>query len=74
MVGTEKTIAIRIDEDLHKRIKFRLAEKGITLKEYIIGLIEEDLDNPSNGPTRQELLLKIERARKALDQCDLDQK
>ena len=39
----DKTIAIRIDAALHKRIKMRLAENGLTLKDYIICLIGNDL-------------------------------
>ena len=46
----EKTIAIRIDEDLHKKIKIRLAENGATLKDYIISLVKNDLDG--NVPTK----------------------
>lgn len=40
---SEKTIAIRIDDELHKRIKIRLAEIDMTLKDYIISLIQSDL-------------------------------
>lgn len=47
----EKTIAIRIDEELHRRIKIRLAENGMTLKDYIIALILNDLDS-DNGITK----------------------
>ena len=43
----EKTIAIRIDEGLHKKIKLKLAENGLTLKDYIIKLIEKDLNENS---------------------------
>ncbi len=39
----ERNIAIRVDEELFKKIKKRLAENGMTLKDYIISLIEEDL-------------------------------
>ena len=39
----DKTIAIRIDAALHKRIKMRLAENGLTLKDYIVCLIGNDL-------------------------------
>ena len=40
----EKNIGIRVDEDFYKKIKIRIAEDGITLKEYILKLIEEDLN------------------------------
>lgn len=39
---SEKTITIRIDEELHKKIKIKIAHKGITLKQYIVDLINED--------------------------------
>lgn len=39
----EKTIAIRVNEETFKKVKLRLAENGMTLKDYIIKLIEQDL-------------------------------
>lgn len=39
----ERTIAIRIDDELHKKIKIRLVETSMTLKDYIISLIQNDL-------------------------------
>ncbi|AND84277.1 toxin-antitoxin system HicB family antitoxin [Clostridium tyrobutyricum] len=39
----EKTITIRIDDNLHKDIKINIAKKGISLKDYIVGLIKKDL-------------------------------
>jgi len=40
----EKNIAIRVDEELFKKVKVRLAEQGLTMKDYIINLIKKDLD------------------------------
>lgn len=39
----EKTITIRIDDELHKDIKVNIAKKGISLKDYVVGLIKSDL-------------------------------
>ncbi|MFU7517653.1 toxin-antitoxin system HicB family antitoxin [Clostridium sp. HCS.1] len=39
----EKTITIRIDEELHRKIKIKIAKEGITLKDYLVDLIKEDL-------------------------------
>lgn len=39
----ERNIAIRVDEELFKKIKKRLADNGMTMKGYIISLVEEDL-------------------------------
>lgn len=39
----EKNIGIKVDENFYKKIKIKIAEDGLTLKEYILKLIEEDL-------------------------------
>lgn len=41
---SEKTITIRVNEELHKEIKIEIAQKGISLKDYVLGLIEKDLE------------------------------
>jgi predicted DNA-binding protein len=40
-----RTIALRINANLYKRLKMRLAETGTTLTSYIPSLIENDLKN-----------------------------
>jgi hypothetical protein len=40
-----KTITIRVSDKEYKEIKVAVAEKGITLKDYILGLIRADLDS-----------------------------
>lgn len=45
----EKSITIRVEEELHTRIKIAVAKKGVTLKDYIISLVEADLDQPKEG-------------------------
>lgn len=39
----EKTITIRVDEELHKAVKMLIAKRGIKLKEYLLKLIKDDL-------------------------------
>ena len=39
----ERTLAFRVDEDLHRTLKIKLASEGVTLKDYVIGLIKSDL-------------------------------
>ena len=39
----DKTLAIRIDPALHKRIRLRMAENGMSLKDYIVSLVANDL-------------------------------
>ena len=41
----EKNLAIRVDEELFKKVKVRLAQNGMTLKDYIVSLIEKDLQD-----------------------------
>lgn len=43
MIMGEKTITIRVSEDLHRTIKIKIANEGISLKDYVVGLIEADL-------------------------------
>ncbi len=45
----EKTIAIRVNEETFKKVKLRLAENGMTLKDYIIKLIEQDLQEVNHS-------------------------
>lgn len=40
----EKGLHIKVNAELFKKIKIKLAEDGITLKDYLIKLIEEDLE------------------------------
>lgn len=40
---TEKSITIRVEEELHKEIKHRIIEKNMTLKDYLLDLIQKDL-------------------------------
>ncbi|WP_368929806.1 toxin-antitoxin system HicB family antitoxin [Bacillus pumilus] len=40
---SEKTITIRVSEDLHKAIKIRIAHKEVSLKDYVVDLIQKDL-------------------------------
>ena len=41
---TEKTINFKVDENLYKKVKIRVVEKNMTLKDYIISLIKKDLE------------------------------
>lgn len=40
---SEKTITIRISEDLHKAVKIKIAQESVSLKDYIVSLIQNDL-------------------------------
>lgn len=41
---TEKTMTIRLDEELHKRIKLKAVKEGKTVKDYILNLVKQDLE------------------------------
>ena len=45
----ERTLAFRIDEELHRELKIELVQRGITLKGYVLGLIEKDLHGDETG-------------------------
>lgn len=45
----ERSIAIRVDEETFRKIRARAASLGITLKEYIVTLANEDIQRASNG-------------------------
>lgn len=64
----ERTLAIRIDEDLHRQIKIRLAEKGMSLKDYVIDLIKSDLkqDQSKPFPVKSEVNEEMVRTAQAL--------
>ena len=38
-----KNLALRIEPELHKKIKIRAAEKGVSIKSYLMNLVKEDL-------------------------------
>lgn len=66
----DRTIAIRVDEQLHQKIKLRLVEKRVTLKDYLLGLIEADLSSGEEkigGYTRKELMDKANEIAKLLE-------
>lgn len=39
----DKGINIKVNEDFYKQIKIKIATEGITMKDYIIKLIQKDL-------------------------------
>lgn len=40
---SEKVLAIRIDDELQREVKIHLAKRGLSLKDYITNLIQDDL-------------------------------
>jgi hypothetical protein len=57
VIKIERTLAFRIDEEFHRELKIKLAERGITLKSYVLGLIEKDLRD------QQDTQLNVEAIR-----------
>lgn len=42
---SDRNIAIRVDEELFKKIKIRILEQGVTLREYFVDLARKDILN-----------------------------
>lgn len=42
---SEKNIGIKVDAELYKKIKVKIAQEDISLKDYILALIQKDLDS-----------------------------
>lgn len=38
-----KAIAMKVEDSFHKQMKLRATEKGKSIKEYVVELIEKDL-------------------------------
>lgn len=64
----ERTLAFRIDEQLYREIKIKLAEEGITLKSYVLGLIDKDLHEK---PHKTVDYTSLSRITNQLN-CDID--
>lgn len=60
----KKVLAITISEQLQKKIKYHLLENNMTLKAYVTGVIEENLE-------RNRELSKQEENTKVADKTDL---
>lgn len=45
-----KNVIIRMDEDLHKKIKIYVAKQGITIQDFVLNLITDNLDNTGEKP------------------------
>ena len=48
-----KSVSIKVDEEFHRCMKLRATEKGKSIKEYVVGLIEKDLE------TKKEQTLQL---------------
>lgn len=44
MIIAQKTIAFRIDEELHAQIRIQAIKENKTLQEYVIQLLKKDLE------------------------------
>lgn len=43
-----QSMTIRMDEELHKQAKIKATMEGISLKDYIVNLIKEDLSKDTD--------------------------
>lgn len=44
MSNGKKTVTVRMDSDLHKKLKIKATAKDVSLNEYITSLISADVD------------------------------
>ena len=40
----DKKMTIRVEEDFHKQIKIRATLLGVTITDYLLNLVKEDLE------------------------------
>lgn len=48
-----KNVIIRLDEDLHKQLKIYVAKQGITIQDFVLNLITDNLDNIGEKPNEK---------------------
>lgn len=42
--NNKKNIVLRVDQDFHQKVKLHVTMRRTTLQDYIVGLIEKDLE------------------------------
>lgn len=43
-----KSITVQLDGNTHRDLKIKIAKEGVTLKEYVVKLIKDDLKKGGN--------------------------
>lgn len=38
-----KALTVRVDDELHKKLKFKMVEEETTIQDYVLNLIKKDL-------------------------------
>lgn len=61
MEDNTRVLACRIDVDLQQQMKQRIAQQGMTVKEYITGLIKDDLEIQAIATTKAVVDLEKEK-------------
>jgi len=61
---TKTAVTIRLDEELHRRIKAKLAGENTTFQNKIQSMLEEYVDGPAAD--REVIARQVEVARKAM--------
>ncbi len=44
-----KLIGVRVDEELHRQMKLYAVSQGITIQDYLMGLIKQDMKKNMEG-------------------------
>lgn len=42
--NSKKNIVLRVDPEFHQKVKIHVTLEGTTLQDYIVGLIEKDME------------------------------
>jgi hypothetical protein len=68
VIITNKTITIRLDEGLHRRLKTKLAAEGSNFQQKVEALLPEYLDGPASQ--RDEMKLRVELLRQTIHEYE----
>lgn len=75
---SERNLAIRVDDEFFKKVKIRLAEKNMTLKDYFIDLAERDIQSGKldefTSCSREELIKKADQVIQLMQEIKESQK
>ena len=53
-----KAITLRMSDKLHKRLKYHLVEKDLSIQQYIISLIKKDIGMTDDEDDLSDYILK----------------
>ena len=54
-MANKRCISIKVEDELHRNIRVRIAQDGLTLKEYIIGLVVKDIESRNDNESHKQI-------------------